>query len=153
MTTSTTRAVVLLGATFLLGLVVGGVGTRALSDTDHRRGERRDCAVRSGRVCMWAGVLQLTPDQQESLLNVYRQGEPTFDSIYRSIRPPVDSIYQLVRPAIDSQRHAIREMVRPLLTPEQRAKYDSINTADDEQRRQGRERGNGGPGGPPRGRP
>ena len=75
------------------------------------------------------------------------------DSLQGTIRPAMDSLFQTIRPGVDSQRHAIRDLIRPILTPEQREKYDSVNTAMDEQRRQARERGNGGPGGPPRGRP
>jgi Spy/CpxP family protein refolding chaperone len=156
-TTSKTRAVALLGAAFLLGAVAGGAAMQLRENPGEHRGDRRNCAVRNGRVCMWASVLQLTTEQQEQMLQVYRDGEPKFDSIYRPIQPPVDSIYQLVRPAVDSQRHAIRDQIRPLLTPEQREKYDSVNTADDERRRQARSNGGpggpSGPGGPPRGRP
>lgn len=151
---SKTRAMVLLGAAFLIGLAAGGAAMRWMGRSDHDRDDRRNCAVRSGRVCMWASVLQLTTEQQEGMLQVYRDNEPRFDSIYRSIRPAVDSLYQGILPAVDAQRHAVRELIRPLLTPEQRAKYDSVNTQDDERRRQGVPNGGpGGPGGPPRGRP
>jgi hypothetical protein len=153
-TTSTTRAVVLLGAAFLLGLVTGGTAMRLRDTGDDHRDGRRECAVRSGRVCMWASVLQLTTEQQEAMLQVYRDNEPRFDSIYRTIRPTVDSLYQGILPAVDAQRHAVRDQIRPLLTPEQRARYDSVNTVDDDRRRQGYSNGGpGGPGGPPRGRP
>jgi Spy/CpxP family protein refolding chaperone len=155
-TTSTTRAVVLLGAAFLLGLVAGGVAMQVMDKTGGRPGNRRDCEVRHQRVCYWAGELQLTTEQQESMLNVYREGEARMDSLQKTIRPAMDSLYQTIRPGVDSQRHVIRDQIRPLLTPEQRETYDSVNTAMDEQRRQGRERNNGGPGGPggpPRGRP
>lgn len=153
-TTSTTRAMVLLGAAFLVGLVAGGAAMKAMDKSGGRSGDRRNCEVRHQRVCFWAGELQLTTEQQESMLGVYRQGEASMDSIQRTIRPAMDSLYQTIRPSVDSQRHVIRDLVRPLLTPEQREKYDSVNTAVDEQRRQGRERNNGGaPGGAPRGRP
>jgi Spy/CpxP family protein refolding chaperone len=158
-TTSTTRAVVLLGAAFLLGLVAGGAGMMLADKSGKRPGRRPECAVHHQRVCMWAEELQLTTDQQERLLNVYRQGEARMDSIQKTIRPAMDSLYQRIRPEVDSQRHVIRELVRPLLTPEQREKYDSVITSMDEQRRQGRDRPNGtpggpgAPGGPSRGRP
>lgn len=145
-TASTSRAVLLLVVAFVLGLVVGG-SVIGLTDNDDRRGGTRgNCEVRNQRVCMWADALQLTKDQQEQLVAVYRQGEVAVDSIQRPIRPPVDSIYQTIRPAIDSQRMLLRDQVRTLLTTEQREKYDSTTTAWDEQRRQNRDRQPGNPG-------
>ena len=158
-TTSTTRAVVLLGAAFLLGLVAGGGAMMWTDKSGRGPGDRDRCEVRHRLVCFWAEELQLTADQQESLLSVYRTGEATVDSIHKTIRPAMDSLYQLIRPSVDSQRLGLREQVRPLLTPEQREKYDSSVTAWDAQRRQGRDRNNGtpgvpgAPGGPSRGRP
>jgi hypothetical protein len=155
-TTSKTRAVVLLGAAFLLGAVAGGFGMTMRDDRDDRRNDRDRCEVRNRSVCFWAEELQLTTEQQESLLTHYREGEVRLDSIHGLIRPQMDSLYQTIRPQVDSHRVTFREGFRPLLTPEQREKYDSATAAMDEQRRQYRERGNGGPagpGGPPRGRP
>ena len=155
-TTSKTRAVVLLGAAFLLGAVAGGFGMKMTGKSGRRdRGPDR-CEVRHRMVCGWADALQLTTEQQEAMLAVYRGDEPGLDSIFGQIRPQTDSLYDLIRPAVDSHRMAFREKLRPLLTPEQREKYDSVNTFRDEERRQMRERtagGPGGPGGPPRGRP
>lgn len=146
MITSRTRAFVLLGAAFLLGLVAGGVGMQALDASGKRDRDRPECAVRHPRVCRWAAELQLTTEQQENLLQVYRDAEAKMDSIYRPIHAPVDSIYQTVKPRVDSLRGSIREMVRPLLTPLQREKYDSVNAAYDENRRRDRERApTGGP--------
>ena len=42
-TTSKTRAVVLLGAAFLLGLVAGGFGMTMRDDRDDRRSDRERC--------------------------------------------------------------------------------------------------------------
>lgn len=156
-TTSTTRAVVLLGAAFLIGLVAGGLGMTMLDGRGDRGRDRDRCEVRNRSVCFWAEELQLTTEQQERLLTHYREGEVRLDSIHGLIRPQMDSLYQTIRPQVDSHRATFREGFRPLLTPEQREKYDSATAAMDEQRRQYRERG-GGPsgssqGGPPRGRP
>lgn len=155
-TTSKTRAVVLLGAAFLLGAVAGGAAMELMDNSGRGPGDRNRCEVRNRQVCFWAEELQLTTAQQESLLTHYREGEVRLDSIHGLIRPQMDSLYQTIRPQVDSHRATFREGFRPLLTPEQRAKYDSATTAMDEQRRQNRERGTsgpGGPGGPPRGRP
>lgn len=154
-TTSTTRAVVLLGAAFLLGLVAGGAVMQVMDTSGGRPGDRDGCEVRNRQVCFWAEELQLTTEQQERLLTHYREGEVRLDSIHDLIRPQMDSLYQTIRPQVDSHRATFREGFRSLLTPEQREKYDSATAAMDEQRRQYRER-NGGPGtqgGPPRGRP
>ena len=119
-TTSKTRAVVLLGAAFLLGAVAGGAAMQLMDKSGGRPGNRRNCEVRHQRVCYWAGELQLTTEQQESMLNVYRDGEVRMDSLQGTIRPAMDSLYQTIRPGVDSQRHAIRDLIRPILTPEPR---------------------------------
>jgi hypothetical protein len=151
MITSRTRAFTLLAAAFVLGGVAGGIAMRSLGATGERDRDRPECDVRHPRVCRWASELQLTTEQQEGMLQVYRDAEARMDSIYRPIHAPVDSIYQTVKPRVDSLRVSIREMIRPLLTPVQREKYDSVNAAYDENRRRDRERSPNG--GPPRGRP
>jgi hypothetical protein len=151
MITSRTRAFTLLGAAFLVGAVAGGVAMDAYDGKDRDERDFPECDVQHPRVCRWAEELQLSAEQQEDLLQVYRDAEVQMDSIHRSIRTPVDSIYQTVRPRVDSLRGTIRDRVRPLLTPDQRVKYDSVNAVWDENRRKDRERNPNG--GPPRGRP
>lgn len=144
---------VLLGAAFTIGLTVGALAMAvARRSGDHRRGES-SCSVRNRMVCYWTGVLQLTPDQQDTLVTIYRTSEAATDSIHRSVRPAMDSIYQTIRPRVDSQRANLRAEVRSVLTPIQREKYDSSTQAYDEARRRGRERNAPGQGGPPRDRP
>ena len=155
-TTSTTRAVVLLAVAFVLGLVVGGAAMRYTDGGGKRPGDRGDCAVRHPRVCKWAEELQLTKDQQEQLLAVYREGEVRMDSLQRTIRPDIEAIYRTIHPQVDSQRQELRARVRPLLTLEQREKYDSPLASWDRDRRQNPARQPGAPGtpgGPPRDRP
>ncbi len=152
-TTSKTRAVVLLGAAFSIGLTVGALAMVAAKRPDnHRRGDS-SCTVKSGRICYWAGVLQLTSDQQDTLVTIYRINEAATDSIHGTVRPAMDSIYQTIRPRVDSQRAILRDEVRSILTPIQREKYDSSTHAYDEARRKGRDRSAPGQGGPPRARP
>lgn len=150
MITSRARAFTLLGGAFIVGLAAGAVLMATFGKDGKRPGNRPECAVRNGRVCFWAEQLQLTKDQQDSLVAVYHVGEVQLDSLQKLIRPPMDSIYQTIRPRVDSVRSSIREMVRPLLTPVQREKYDSISRAMDENRRRDRDRNQ--PGGPPRDR-
>jgi len=152
-TTSKTRAVVLLGAAFSIGLTVGALAMAVANREQDGRRHDSSCTVRSGRVCFWAGMLQLTSDQQDSLVKIYRSSESATDSIHGTIRPAMDSIYQTIRPRVDSQRTILREEVRSILTPIQREKYDSTTHAYDEERRRGRDGNNKGNGGPPRGRP
>lgn len=152
-TTSKTRAVVLLGAAFSIGLSVGALAMVAANRPDDHRGGDSSCSVRSRQVCFWAGVLELTSTQQDSMLAVYRRGEAIMDSVHKTIRPQMDSIYQIIRPRVDSQRVILREQVRPILTPTQREKYDSATRNWDDERQKGRERSAPGAGGPPRGRP
>ena len=141
MSTSRTRAFVLLGTAFALGAVAGGAGMTAAKKSDRGRGDANgDCVVKNRRVCYWVGELQLTPEQQEGMLEVYRDGEREMEAIQATIRPAIDSIYQTVRPAVDSQRHSLADRVRPLLTTPQRERYDSIVNAFDELRRNGRDR-------------
>lgn len=151
MITSRTRAVALLGAVFLVGAVAGGLVTDAFDGKDRDKRDFPECDVQHPRVCRWAEELQLTAEQQQEMLQVYRNAEAQMDSIHRPIRTPIDSIYQSVRPRVDSLRGAIRAMVRPLLTPDQQVKYDSVNTVWDENRRKDRERNPNG--GSSRGRP
>lgn len=142
---------VLLGAAFSIGLTVGALAMAVTTRSDDRRRDDSSCTVRSGRVCYWAGVLQLTPDQQESLVRIYRVNEAATDSITHTVRPAIDSIYQTIRSRVDSQRTILRDEVRSVLTPIQREKYDSSTHAYDESRRKGRDRN--AQGGPSRDRP
>jgi hypothetical protein len=137
---------VLLGVAFALGAVAGGAGVTYAKKSDRGRGSSNgDCVVRHRRVCYWVGELQLTPEQQESMLGVYRDGEREMEAIQGRIRPAIDSIYQTVRPEVDAQRHSLADRVRPILTTPQRERYDSIVNAFDEQRRRGREHDTTGP--------
>lgn len=143
---------VLLGAAFSIGLTVGALAMAVADRSDDHRRDNSSCSVRSGRVCYWAGLLKLTPVQQDTLVTIYRSSEAATDSIHGTIRPAVDSIYQSVRPRIDSQRVFLREQVRSVLTPIQREKYDSTTRAYDAERSKSRDRNNA-KGGSSRGRP
>lgn len=150
--TSKARAMVLLGAMFSLGLTVGALAIVLLNRRpEERRRESSTCTVRSGRVCYWAEMLELTSTQQDTMLKFYRHSEAATDSIHATIRPVMDSIYQTIRPRVDSQRLILREQIRTVLTPAQRTKYDSTTRSFDEERRQGRDRD--AKGGQLRGRP
>jgi hypothetical protein len=142
---SKSRAVLLLGAAFLVGGVVGAGTMQLTGDNGERnfRGANSDCVVRHRMLCYWTEKLTLTVDQQEALLVVYRADEEKMDELQRSIRPKVDSVFQTIRPAVDSQRSALRDKVRPHLNEMQRERYDSIVNAYNERRSGDHPRNNG----------
>ncbi len=146
MSTSQTRAMVLLGSAFLLGAVAGAAGMTLVKQSSRdRRDANGDCVVRHRRVCYWVGELQLTADQQEQLVEVYRAGEAEMEALQDQIRPAIDSIYQTIRPDVDSLRVGLADRVHPILTTLQRERYDSIVNAFSERRRSGRDRNSTGP--------
>ena len=117
------RAIVYLLLVFLLGLALGSVGTF--------------WAWKSGKLRAWWGSryaqrspvewlnreLKLTPDQQKQLEAILDETAAG----YRSIRERVGPEYEQVR-------QAGREKIRAILTPEQRAKFEELVRAIDEER-------------------
>lgn len=134
MVTSRTRAALLLSATFVAGLVIGGLATSRNNRRHDRRDRESNCTVKQRLVCRWSDVLNLSPEQQDSLVPVYDRAEAALDSIQGSIRPAIDSVYNSIKPAVVSWRAAVREQVRMILTPPQREKYDSIAQSYDRHR-------------------
>jgi len=53
----------------------------------------------------------------------------------------MDSLFQQIRPAIETRREQTRTEVRMLLTPAEQVRYDSMNRADDDQRKKLRDQG------------
>ena len=173
MIASRSRAMMLLGLAFVLGLIVGGGAVVQ--------------AVRSGNAgWIWRGRswghpggsygasldrklhLNLELAKRDSITAISCRGLAAMDSIRLPLRQPMDSLSKLIRPAIDSLFQTIRPMVefrraqtrteiRTLLTAPQQERYDSMNRADDQQRKRMRDqRGpslNGGGGGPCSGGP
>lgn len=144
MTTSRTRAMVLLGAAFALGLVAGGAGMAVAARSGKVEIERR---APQGRGPGWMRELKLSDEQRDTITAIYRRDEAGIDSIMRSIRPQTDSLFDLIRPDVDARRAETRREVRALLTPPQQERYDSMVQAYDEQRRKMREQSRSGPGG------
>jgi len=142
MITSRTRAVVLLGAAFALGLAAGGAGMAMATRTGTVEIDRRG---NGGRGAGWMRELQLSDTQRDSVDSLYRQGYKGMDSIVRRIRPQTDSLFATIRPELDARRALTRDEVRKLLTAPQLERYDSMVRASDEQRRRSwDQRGNGG---------
>ena len=124
MTRSRTGAALLLIATFVLGGLVGGAAT-TLAD----RGRR---AKRPSYVERLTADLALSAAQRDSIQTLLDRHQPAMDSLWEQIRPQ-----------FQSERQAIRNAISALLTPDQQAKYASLQRQDS-LRRVERERGRNG---------
>jgi Spy/CpxP family protein refolding chaperone len=147
MTASRTRAVVLLGLAFGLGLFAGGAGMAVAArsgkvEIDQRGGNTR------GNGPGWMRELDLAETQRDSIMGIYRRDGQGVDSLMRQIRPQTDSLYDLIRPEVDARRAETRRKVRLLLTPIQQERYDSMVQAYDAERLKMREQSRSGQGGP-----
>ena len=117
------RAVVYLLLVFLLGLALGSVGTFWAWKSGHLRAWWGSRYAQRSPVDWLNRELKLTPDQQKQL-------EAILDETaggYRAIRERVGPEYEQVR-------QAGREKIRAILTPEQRAKFEELVRAIDEER-------------------
>lgn len=139
MITSRTRAVVLLGASFLLGLAAGGAGVAMAARSGKVDLERRGPGGPGGPRVGWMGVLDLSVEVRDSVQAIYRLRECGMDSVFKRIRPQTDSLFEIIRSDVEARRELTRSHVRALLSPPQKERYDSIVRSDDENRRQQRE--------------
>lgn len=145
MSTSRTRAQLLLLVAFVVGVVVGGVGlTMAFragkADFLGRGpgGSGRSGGPGGGSVgfATWvAKGLDASVEQRDSIIAIFERGTAAMDTIRGRIRPQVDSLVESIRPAVETVRQRSRTEVRALLTPPQQTRYDSMNQAMDENRR------------------
>lgn len=144
MTTSRTRALVLLLVAFVVGTMVGGVAL-----TGAVRAGKADFVIRGGhgpgsggpgRGYDWIRRLELADSVRDSVMVVARNGECALDSIVRSrIGAEMDSLWESVRTDIEARRAQTRSETRALLSPTQQVRYDSMTKAADENRRRMRE--------------
>lgn len=144
------RAMTLLGLAFALGLVVGGASL-AMAARSGKASWILHTNRNSGRMGYGASLdrrLQLKLDlaMRDSITAIACRGLTAMDSLRQQLRPSMDSLFQLVRPAIETRRGETRTAIRALLTPVQQERYDSMNRAEDEQRRKVRDQGPSGPG-------
>lgn len=144
------RAMTLLGLAFALGLVVGGASL-AMAARSGKASWILHTNRNSGRMGYGASLdrrLQLKLDlaTRDSITAIACRGLTAMDSLRQQLRPSMDSLFQLVRPAIETRRGETRTAIRALLTPVQQERYDSMNRAEDEQRRKVRDQGPSGPG-------
>lgn len=111
--TSRSRAVALLLAFFVVGLLCGAAAAAFAGGLMREDGHRG----RGGRgyVERLTAELDLDAAQQDSLRAILDRYEPAFDSAWAEVRPRIETL-----------RAGIRSEVRTLLTTEQRTEYDSL---------------------------
>jgi hypothetical protein len=147
------------GLAFALGLIVGGASMAMAG-----RSGKPPWFLRNGRGpgrgSGGYGVnldrrlrLDLDLAKRDSITAIACRGMTVMDSLRQPLRQPMDSLFQQIRPAIETRRAQTRTEIRALLTAPQQARYDSMNRADDEQRKKVRDQGPPGSGGPCTGSP
>lgn len=127
---SNVRAVSYLVLVFLLGALIGTVGTywaNSAGWVNVSANERR--SKRPSSVEWLSKELSLSADQQQQLANILDQTAAG----YRAIR-------ERVRPEYDNVRQEGRTKIRAILTEEQRARFEELVRRSDEKRRQRREK-------------
>jgi len=139
-TTSRTRALVLLVVAFTVGTIVGGLAltgaVRAGKADFVIRGGRGPGSGGPGRGYDWMRRLELADSVRDSVMVVARTGECALDSIVRArIGPQMDSLWESVRTDIEARRAQTRSETRALLSPTQQVRYDSMTKAADDNRR------------------
>jgi hypothetical protein len=113
MMSSRTRAAVLLGAMFLLGLVVGFFGGRLL----HRGpfGPRPGPPTPTAMANRLGRRLNLRPEQRDSVRAILERHRPAMDSLWGDFRPRIRAVEETVQQEITAQ-----------LDPGQREKFAQL---------------------------
>lgn len=148
----------LLALAFALGLIVGGASL-AMAARSGKAAWIWRSAHGTGRSAGY-GVnldrrlhLNLDAAARDSISAVACRGMTAMDSLRQPLRQPMDSLFQQIRPAIETRREQTRTEIGAILTPAARTRYDSMNRADDEQRKKSHDQGAPGSGGPCAGNP
>ena len=151
MIASRTRAMTLLALAFALGLIVGGASLAMAA-----RSGKAAWILPSGRPGNRGGGygasldrrlhLNLEPARRDSITLIACRGMAAMDSLRQQLRPSMDSLFQQIRPAIETRRAQTRTEIRNVLSATERERYDSLNRAEDEQRKKLRDQGPSGAG-------
>ncbi len=118
------EAVVLVVVVFVLGVVLGSLGT-------HLWGGRvwdqpRQPHGRDQLILQLSHELQLTPEQQRQLTTIMDDTRTKWRALYLPLEPQHEAI-----------RQQSRERIRAILTPEQRPQFeDFVRRLDEERKRQ-----------------
>jgi hypothetical protein len=115
------KALILLLAVFVLGGVIGGLGTYVAGHmrSTHRRQRIFDRLTQQ---------VQLTPQEQKQVEAILAQGHQRFEAVYRQSQ-------EQARPQYEAVRNDIRARIRALLTPEQQPKFDAFLKQIDAERK------------------
>lgn len=107
------RAVGLLAAVFLVGVLTGAGAIAVARSADADDGRERGRG--GGYVQRLTDELDLTTAQQDSVRAILDRYEPAFDSLWHETRPRFETL-----------RAGIRSEVRTHLTNDQRTEYDAL---------------------------
>ena len=118
------KAALLVLVVFALGIGLGSVGTYVV--TTRVLAARPQQAVRNSgnHMAMFTRDLNLNPEQQKQI-----------QAILTETRARYAEIHNQADPAYEQARHAGREKIRQVLTPEQRPKFEELLRSIDEERR------------------
>jgi Spy/CpxP family protein refolding chaperone len=116
MTRSRLGAAGLLIVTFVLGALVGGAATSLADREGHRT---RGNHPRPSYVERLGADLDLSEAQKDSVRAVLDRHQPAMDSLWESIRPQ-----------FQSERQSIRTQINAFLTPDQQARYATLQRQD-----------------------
>ena len=124
------QAAILVVVVFLLGALLGGIGTHVWGER-MRGGVRMPGTLppRNQVISDMTRELQLTPDQQKQLAAIIDDARAQVRALYA----PLDSQHEQIR------QHG-RDRVRAILTPEQLPKFEQFIQRIDEERKKEQER-------------
>jgi len=119
------KAVVLVLVVFVLGILLGALGTYMAGERVWARGEGHGGG--KGRVRLQEQLtreLELNGEQQKQLAAILEQTKKKYEVLYEPVRAQADLV-----------RQQGRENIRAILTPEQRVKFEEFLRRIDEERK------------------
>jgi Spy/CpxP family protein refolding chaperone len=125
------EAAALILVVFVLGLVLGGLGSHLWGGRvwGEQPAPVNARPTRSEVIAQCNHELQLTPDQQKQLIGIIDDTRGKWAALYAPLDPQREQIRQ------DGRAH-----IRAILTPEQQVKFDDFMRRIDEQRKKDAER-------------
>lgn len=119
------KAVVLVLVVFVLGILLGALGTYIAGERVWARGEGRGSG--KGRVRLQEQLtreLELNAEQQKQLAAILEETKKKYEALYEPVRSQADLV-----------RQQGRENIRAILSPEQRTKFEEVLQRIDEERK------------------